>query len=334
VTQPPPTPEEARACPPTPDRTDGGGTAASTTAPDRRDAQPGHRQPVRRPALRWYGGKWRLAPWIIRYLPPHDAYCESYGGAASVLLRKPPARLETFNDLHGRLVNFFTVLRQRPDELARAVELTPYARVEFRLAYQVAADPLEDARRLYVLANQGRGGAASGRTRTGWRTERSPDHSPLPREFTAAHLGAVAARLKHVQIEHDDALAVIAHYDHAATLHYVDPPYVRATRSAGSSGRYAHDLTDADHRALAELLHQVKGMVVLSGYAGELYEELYADWQRLDRHTRADAAKPRVESLWFNPAASRRKQAVTSAPAVGGPFIIEKGAHELDPDSR
>jgi hypothetical protein len=30
---------------------------------------------VRRPALRWYGGKWRLAPWIIRHLPPHDAVC-------------------------------------------------------------------------------------------------------------------------------------------------------------------------------------------------------------------------------------------------------------------
>jgi DNA adenine methylase len=265
--------------------------------------------PISRPALWWYGGKWRIAPWIISHLPPHDAYCEPYGGAASVLLRKPPARLETFNDLHGRLVNFFTILRERPDELTRAIELTPYARAEFQLAHQATADPLEDARRFYVLANQGRSGAASGRTRSGWRTRRDPSRrSDWAREVTAAHLGSIAHRLKHVQIECADAFAVIARYDTPATLHYVDPPYVRATRSAGSAGRYAHDLSDADHRALAKLLHQVEGMVVLSGYPSRLYEQLYAGWQRVDHQAHDEAAKPRVESLWRNPAASRRCQ--------------------------
>jgi len=132
------------------------------------------REAVRRPALRWYGGKWRLAPWIIRHLLPHDGYVEPYGGAASVLLRKPPARLETFNDLHRRLVNFFMVVRERPQELVRAIELTPYARTEYKLAYQATPDPVEDARRFYVLACQGRGGAASGRARSGWRTQRIP----------------------------------------------------------------------------------------------------------------------------------------------------------------
>jgi DNA adenine methylase len=28
----------------------------------------------RRPALRWHGGKWLLAPWIIEHLPPHPPY--------------------------------------------------------------------------------------------------------------------------------------------------------------------------------------------------------------------------------------------------------------------
>ncbi len=272
--------------------------------------------PVSRPALRWYGGKWRLAPWIIGHLPPHDAYTEAYGGAASVLLRKSPARLETFNDLHGRLVNFFTVLRERPDELAHAIELTPYARAEFQLAYEMAADPLEEARRLYVLANQGRAGGASGRTRASWRTQHNPAHNQVPpRQFTAAHLGAIAGRLKHVQIEHADALAVIARYDSPATLHYVDPPYVHATRSPGSSGRYAHDLADADHGAMAELLHQVEGMVVLSGYPSELYQELYPDWQRIDHQALTDAATHRVESLWRNPAAQRRSASGQRHPA-------------------
>ena len=275
----------------------------------RPDLEPGRaaarHEALRRPALRWYGGKWRLAPWIIRHLPPHDAYVEPYGGAASVLLRKPPARLETFNDLHGRLVNFFTVVRERPEELVRAIELTPYARAEYQMAYQAAPDPLEDARRFYVLACQGRGGAASGRTRSGWRTQHNAANPSPPREFSAAHLGAVAARLKHVQIEQDDALAVIARYDHPETLHYVDPPYLRSVRSAGGPGRYAHDLSEADHRALADVLHQVNGAVVLSGYRSELYEVLYRGWRRFDRQARDERANLRVESLWLNPAASR-----------------------------
>jgi DNA adenine methylase len=261
-------------------------------------------EPITRPALRWFGGKWRLGPWIVGHLPPHDAYCELYGGAASVLLRKPPAKLETWNDLHGRLVNFFTVLRSRPDELVRALELTPYARAEYEQAREVAADPLEDARRFYVLAQQGRVGAATRSCRSGWRYECEPTRgSVVADEFAVTvHLRAIAERLKHVQVEQDEALAVLRRYDRATTLHYVDPPYVIAARR--SWDRYAHELDSDGHRALAETLHAARGMVVLSGYPSALYDDLYGAWAQVDRAEQIDSGRHVTERLWFNPAAA------------------------------
>lgn len=85
-----------------------------------------------------------------------------------------------------------------------------------------------------------------------------------------------------------------------------DPPYPLSTRKIGNPycGKgYRHEMTDDDHRALAAQLHGLRGMVVLSGYACDLYDrELYADWARVEKATHADGARDRTEVLWLNPA--------------------------------
>jgi DNA adenine methylase len=110
---------------------------------------------------------------------------------------------------------------------------------------------------------------------------------------------AVIERLQGVVIENRDAVDVMAAHDGDETVHYVDPPYVASTRDKG--GDYRHEMTDADHAALAETLHALRGAVVLSGYRSALYDALYKDWRRVERQALADGARARVECLWLSP---------------------------------
>lgn len=256
------------------------------------------------PVLRYIGGKWQIAEWIISQFPAHDNYVEPFCGAASVFFRKHPSPIEVINDRSGDVVNFFQVLREDTDALIRAVDLTPFSREEYDRAYEPADEPLERARRFYVRSWQSFSGHAG--YKTGWRHQKNI-HSrgtSLTREWKRMDgLYRSAARLKHALIEHDDALAVIQRYDTPKTLFYLDPPYVLGTRS--NRRRYAHEMTDDDHRLLAEALHAAQGMVILSGYAGDLYEELYADWKMLTKSTTTNGNSTAVECLWLSPSALR-----------------------------
>jgi len=111
----------------------------------------------RRPILRYHGGKWRLAPWIISHFPRHRFYVEPFGGVASVLLRKPRSFHEVYNDLDGNLVNLLSVLRDETtrNKLIEDLRLTPFAREEFVLARRDADDPIERARRTIVRSFMG-----------------------------------------------------------------------------------------------------------------------------------------------------------------------------------
>lgn len=264
---------------------------------------------VMRPALRYYGGKWRVAPWILSHFPPHKCYVEPFGGAASVLIQKERSQIEVYNDLNSDVVSYFRVLREQPENLSRAVYLTPYAREEYDLATsgEEVADPVERARRFCVWSWQSQ--FMKMRSKSGWRVINNDSRSQSPAADWAnmTHLNAIAERFRKVQIEHGPALTVIERYDSPETLFYVDPPYVLDTRSDRSV--YSHEMTDDDHTRLAETLHSVKGSVVLSGYRSDLYESLYSDWWSADATSRINSpngAKLAMETIWTNAEAQRR----------------------------
>lgn len=266
-----------------------------------------------RPVLRWHGGKWKLAPWIVAQFPPHRVYVEPFGGAASVLLRKPRSYAEIYNDLDGDVVNLFRVLRSaRAGELIEALRLTPFARAEFEESYVATDDPVERARRLIVRSQMGFGSDGHNiEIRTGFRANSNRSSTTPAHDWVnyPDALARIVARLAGAVVECRDAAEVMARHDGPDTLHYVDPPYLPATRSQKSRrGKvryhaYAHEMTDADHERLLAFLPGLQGAVVLSGYPSAMYDDALPGWSRLERRALADGARERTEVMWINPAA-------------------------------
>ncbi|RXF72102.1 DNA adenine methylase [Hansschlegelia zhihuaiae] len=271
-----------------------------------------------RPALRWHGGKWLLAPWIIAHLPPHRIYVEPFGGAGSVLLRKTRAYAEIWNDLDDEVVGLFRVLRDpiAAGELERRLRLTPFARAEFRDAYDATDEPIERARRLVIRAFMGFGSnahasQAKGHRSTGFRSNSSRSGTTPATDWAnyPDALAGMVARLSQVVIECRDARELMAQHDAPSRLFYVDPPYLPETRAQGNPydfrwRMYRHELTRDDHAALLQQLGALAGMVVLSGYPSDLYDQQLGDWRRIERAAHADGARDRTEVLWINPTAA------------------------------
>ena len=260
---------------------------------------------VSRPVLRWFGGKWTAAPRIIAHFPRHRCYVEPFGGAGSVLLRKPRSYAEVWNDVDGEVVNLFRVLRDEAlaKRLIAELEMTPFARDEFVAAYEMPDDPVERARRAVIRSFMGFGSVGVMHHATGFRSNSNRSGTTPAHDWAnyPKALMAVVERLRGVVIENKDFAKVIETHDGPDTLIYADPPYVSASRS---SGNYRHDFVDADHERLAQVLHAARGMVILSGYRSDLYDALFNDWRRVSFRALADGARERVEVLWLNPAAA------------------------------
>lgn len=249
--------------------------------------------------VRYHGGKVRLAPKIVGIFPRHEAYVEPFGGGAAVMLAKPRSRLEVYNDLDDDMVTLFRVLRDRADDLADVIALTPFARVEHKISYQYHDDDLERARRVLIRSHFGHGSSgihrATGFRAAGLRAGSLPVHGWMSLPDT---IRKTAERMRGVVIEHRPAVHVMLSHDSPTTLHYVDPPYLPETRDRGRD--YRHEMTVDDHISLLRALRGLRGAVVLSGYASALYDGAMSDWRRIELRARADRAGARTEVLWTN----------------------------------
>lgn len=260
---------------------------------------------VTRPILRYHGGKWLQFPWIVSFFPEHRIYVEPYGGGGSILLRKKRCYSEVYNDIDKEIVNVFRVLRDNPEELIQAIELTPFAREEYELFYDKSDDPVEQARRTIGRSFFGFGSAsATDKYRTGFRQTANRNGTIPPHDWRRypEALRVTIQRLRGILIENRDAIEVMKSHDAPNTLYYVDPPYLHDTRHKKKySSSYRHEMTDEQHEELLTYLRTVEGYVILSGYDNQLYNDILGDWQKVNRGFLVDGGKKRVETLWINP---------------------------------
>ncbi|MCW1968500.1 MAG: DNA adenine methylase [Anaerolineae bacterium] len=259
-------------------------------------------------AFGWYGGKFSHLDWLLPLLPEATHYCEPFGGSAAVLLNRKPSPVETYNDLYEEVVVFFRVLREDPESLIRAIGLTPFSRQELEIAVAPSMETLSDlevARRFFVRARQVRTGLAQTASAGRWAhcllTSRAGMAGAVSRWLGSVEgLSEIAQRLLRVQIEHAPAIEVINRYDSPDTLFYCDPPYPHDSR--GDIKAYAHEMSDQDHEALAEVLQHIQGKAAISGYDSPLFNKLYKHWIRTEGvNKQIHSSKGfRQEILWTN----------------------------------
>jgi len=269
--------------------------------------------------LKWHGGKYYLASRIVSLMPPHLHYVEPFFGGGAVLLARNPEDSalwlfphkgvsEVVNDINGRLINFWRVLRD-PAAFAsfrRWVESIPMARQEWEEAHShsYGNDSVSDAVAFFVDCRQSRSGLMNGFTSvTRNRTRRRMNGNVSEWLSAIEGLPEVHSRLSRVLIESMPALELIKREDTPGTLFYCDPPYLHETRTATDA--YLHEMSEEEHRQLLATLLECKGKVMLSGYPSALYESALGKWRRhtfeLPNNAAGGEKKRRMtEVLWCN----------------------------------
>ena len=221
--------------------------------------------------MTWFGGKNnpKRLYWILSLLPNNTkTYIEPFGGLASVLLNRPPARVEIYNDLNGRVVNWFKVIRDKPADLIQLLKSTPYAREIYDDCCEALQTPEQysSVERAYhftmvVRMSIRHSDNMKGKNKSwlrGMKTDVSKPLAKLP-----SIIPTISQRFRHVQIENMDACDLIKECnDYRDCLVYCDPPYI--TRSDEG-----YTKKEFDPEQLTATLTDHKGQIAISGAQGE-----------------------------------------------------------------
>lgn len=158
-----------------------------------------------RPVLKYNGGKWLAGGWVVSHFPQHRIYGDLFGGGASVLLQKPRAKIEYYNDLDSGVYTFFRVLRDRPKDLIRAIRYTPYSREYYEHeAVHDSDDEITTALRFAARCWMGRSNNVRSSYRARGNLYSKGGYNPARLWSDLRPYIAAARRFRGVHIEHRD----------------------------------------------------------------------------------------------------------------------------------
>lgn len=251
-----------------------------------------------RPLCCWYGGKSKLAKKLNASFLPHRTYVSTHAGGLSDVLNKSPAAIEVANDLDPGLINLYVVATQMTADFCEYLHGLSYSAETFRRSAAWLTDDDQLLRAVGFLVKNRMSFSSSGRT---FMIDRMGVDGKGWHPFINS-IHQTARRLSPFWFLNADASEVIQEYDRPDTLFYVDPPYLESERSADR--HYAFEMTREQHEALLKILIRCKGMVYLSGYRSDLYDQYLGDWCRVEwpvtsamSHSEGQG-RDRTECLW------------------------------------
>lgn len=266
-----------------------------------------------RPPVKYHGGKYYLCRWIIEQFPQHETYIEPFGGAASVLLNKPRSQREIYNDAEYSIFNLMIMLRDESRQVIDLLKTIKYTKEEYLKLKEIYKsndfndlDPLTQAKVTYAVRRMSRGGLCgtfcwSSRIYCGMPGE---EHGWIT---SIEQLPLVCERLKDVEIYNEPAVEILKKHDSEKALFYLDPPYPKETRVFKTG--YLLEMNKKDHVDLATAANQIKGQFIISSYPSDLYDQLFANCQKIFKEIPNHSSHEKVkeqkrECLWIKTSAS------------------------------
>lgn len=258
-------------------------------------------------AYNYFGGKFTWLDYLYANFPnDFNHLVDVFGGSFCVSLNYKGKVVKTANELNEDITNFFEVLRNNENELARLLLLTPCSNLEYNNCWEPSADKIEQARRFYVRVRQSFFGLGAQRKNKGWhmaKTQVNAKGGETVSKWNNAieKLYNVADEIRsNFQITNFDFTECIDKIDFEKAFFYCDPPYPQETRA--SFNDYKFEFSTENHIELSEKLHQIKGMAMVSSYNSKLYNELYSDWRKVELPIKKNNIRSGEvqEVIWMN----------------------------------